>query len=303
MTIRPGFFVLFGLEYLGLTQLRDYASSVYDGIRDDPAAIAAAVALMLALLIGNLGYRLPALRRLAIGVFDPAFERRTIAVMFWTGAIVFVFVQLKPADWPNYYNNAGWFHHAGLTMSAVFVGEHWDRARAAGRRLLGGLYAVLAVAAILSMAQFFVATAALERTHVSRDDAAALAFLRDHTEPASVVLVHANPYQGGYANVEMLAERRVYLGADWSQASVRKSEIDARVQAVETFFARPEADANILHDGISYVWVDNAKDSAVNTAVGQTSCSESAAPAGSLPLACVFRNERFTVYRVTPLVR
>jgi hypothetical protein len=95
-----------------------------------------------------------------------------------------------------------------------------------------------------------------------------------------VVLVHANPYQGGYANVEMIAERRVYLGADWSKASVRKPEIDARREAVEAFFAHPETSSNILRDGISYVWVDNAKDSAVNTAVGQASCSASRSAPG-----------------------
>jgi hypothetical protein len=56
--------------------------------------------------------------------------------MFWTGLMFFVFIQIKPADWPNSYSDAGWFNHTGLTMSAILVAGHWDRARASGRRLL-----------------------------------------------------------------------------------------------------------------------------------------------------------------------
>src|SRR5262249_22106110 len=145
---------------------------------------------------------------------------------------------LRIVDWPDWYNNAGWFHHVGLTVSAIFMARWIDRAYEDGRKSVVAVALVLCAFGVGSMAQFFLTLRVWPAyTTIPSQDMQAMDFLRTSTPPNWVVLTDAHPYNGGYANVEMIAERRVFLGADWVFNSIRRIETDRRIVEMQRFYA------------------------------------------------------------------
>ena len=267
LRIQWGSFLIWSLDYGHL----DWLSSEMRGLLYEyRPTIARLLWVSLALpmyIIGGLGIRVVAIPHM---LQQFRFSRRAdpmrlfLSCSFFCGFLLSFACSIAPADMAQGYNNGIWFYAFGLLVATLVASERIVVFLRKRRPLFrGGFVAILLLLCVPSSVQFFsYARGTPLAAFISGPEVKAAEFLRENTEPGSVILkAPGSPAAGKTFLISGIAGRRVVLSSSYItkyQASLQT--LRQRTGDIESFLRYPASNGQVLERyKVDYVWVDTKK--------------------------------------------